>query len=97
MGDKTEWERAGASVLESADRLIRGQRELDYGPPAELFRQWTAMFRDIIGVSVSPKDMVMAMVLLKLLRFKHSEYTHRDSLVDAAGYLGVMERVITGK
>ena len=49
---------------------------------------WTAY----LGVPVTMIDACAMMVLLKLARLKKLGY-HRDSVVDAAGYCGVIELI----
>lgn len=82
------------SVLIDAHKLIHGQRREDYGAPGPMFKKLAALFTEYTGKSITPADVAVFMVLLKLVRLRNAGYEHRDSLVDAAGYIGVLEQVI---
>lgn len=80
-------------ILSEATALVNGERKNAYGDPAEFFKQWAATHSHMSGVVTKPEDLCMAMVEMKLLRYKKSGYRHRDSLVDAAGYIEIMGRL----
>lgn len=81
------------SVLIEADELINGQRQIDYGDAKALFKNLAILQSHYMGHAVKPAECVVFMILLKLMRFRNSGFTHRDSLVDLAGYVGLLERV----
>lgn len=83
----------GKNVLSEAEELIHGEREEEYGDAGELFADWARMFSAYVGVEVNGRDMCVAMVMLKMLRYRNSGYKHWDSLVDMAGYVGLFERI----
>ena len=79
------------SILSEASRLVGGDRQEDYGHPAEDFgrtaKMWEAMLQPSVkdGVlSIEPKLVAMCMIAVKLSREAHK--TKRDSFVDIAGY-----------
>jgi len=90
------------TILEEAQRLVYGDRQDDYGHPADDFaktaKMWTGILlpklrpRRIIGSHVemyeeiTPTDVAFCMVAVKLSREVHKH--GRDNLVDAAGYIG---------
>ena len=85
------------SILTEANDLIYGQREKDYGPP----RRHLTLIADfwesyLVGkgltIGLTATDVAYMLALLKLARLAHDP-THRDSMVDAAGYIGLAERV----
>lgn len=83
-------------VLEEALEIIHGQRQADYGPPEVSFGRiaalWTAYLGDGLTTPLGHHDVAMLMNLLKVSRAKNGIDTvgrpQRDSLVDAAGYMG---------
>lgn len=81
------------SILQEADELINGDRLRDYGNPRIVFNKLSSSFSCLTGVDIDKDDAILFLVLLKLVRFRNSGFTHRDSLVDAAGYLGLFEKV----
>ena len=75
------------SVLEDASSLINGQRQSDYGTPAENFQCIADMWSAYLGREVSPADVTNMMALLKIARLRNGY--HRDSFVDGCGYLAL--------
>lgn len=78
----------------TAARIVRnGERQAAYGHPSDDFRrtakEWSATF----GKPVAPLDVAIAMVQLKLSRLIGTP-GHRDSIIDAIGYLICYERII---
>lgn len=80
-----------STILDEAKRLIHGARQADYGSPRENFTDIAALWSPILGVEVLPEQVVMCMITLKVARLKKGY--HRDSVVDIAGYAGVLEMV----
>jgi hypothetical protein len=80
----------GEDILDKAARITRGDRQASYGPPDQDFRRtagmWSALFevklRD--GVTFEPRDVALAMILLKCSRESHQR--KKDNWVDIAGY-----------
>ena len=86
------------NVLMEAEILIYGDRESDYGHPSENMQTiadfWMVYLckRGIISSDITSRDVAVMMALLKVARLGH-DLDNRDSLVDAIGYLGLVERV----
>ena len=89
---------AKKSVLDDAKDIIYGDREKTYGAPDKnlvaIAGYWSnhlltrfGVFHDITGA-----DVCVMMTLLKAARLGNN-LTHRDSLVDAVGYLALLERI----
>ena len=90
------WENAveTKSILDEAKDIIYGDREKTYGAPDKnlvaIAGYWSnhlltrfGVYHDITGADVT---------LLKAARLGN-DVTHRDSLVDAVGYLALLERI----
>lgn len=73
------------TVLKEAEDLIRGERMDTYGDPKENLQNTAISWSQILGVPVSPLQVCMMMIQLKIQRLVKGEY-HRDSLVDIGGY-----------
>jgi len=77
-------------ILAEASRITRGNRQAQYGPPDQDFRRtagmWSALFAAKLkeGVTFEPRDVALAMILLKTSRETHQR--KRDNWVDIAGY-----------
>jgi len=92
------------TILDQAKAIIYGDREKTYGEPGKNLRliagYWTEHLNSRFGeeglptVSLTPDDVCIMMVALKLARLANDP-THRDSQVDAGGYLALMERIQT--
>ena len=90
----------GTSILSEAHSIIYGDRERTYGSPAKnletIAAYWTAHLRArgfMADSSVlSADDVAIMMTGLKLARLAN-DVEHRDSQVDACGYLALLERI----
>lgn len=72
-------------TLETAKTMVMGQREQDYGSPENNFKIIADLWSDYLGHPVTPLDVSMMMILLKVARIKSGGGTG-DSFVDIAGY-----------
>ncbi len=78
----------------TASGLVRnGQREATYGHPGQDFMRTAHMWTGLLEKPVSPLEVALAMVQLKVSRLK-ADPNHHDSLVDAVGYLICYQRVL---
>lgn len=71
--------------LSDAANCICGNREQDYGSPEDNFGIIANLWSDYLGVGVTPVDVSMMMILLKIARIRNGGGTG-DSFVDIAGY-----------
>lgn len=80
-----------SSILQEAEQLINGQRRDDYGDVNKSFEQIAQLWSPILGKSISPRQVGLCMIQLKISRYLHGQT--RDSLVDIAGYAGCLEKL----
>lgn len=88
------------NILEEAQGVIWGDREKTYGDPGKNLRviadYWNAYLRSRNFGDGPPDlqydDVCNMMALLKIARLGNTPM-HRDSMVDACGYIALMERV----
>lgn len=88
---------SNTSILLEAHNLINGERQQTYGDAkvglTNVADQWSMYLRQKYGIDIpiSPEDVCWMMSDIKKIRqFSKSK---RDNIVDAAGYLGLIERV----
>lgn len=85
------------SILQTADRIIHGDRQSDYGHPVENHGRtatlWVTYIEGKYGISVplDPEDVCFMNVLQKIGREMHRKT--RDGIVDIAGYAGNVEMI----
>jgi hypothetical protein len=71
-------------VLLEAIELTSGERQSCYGAPNKDFDKISKMWSALFGIAISPSDVAMAMILLKVSRESHS--FKPDNWRDIAGY-----------
>ena len=79
------------SIFAEADRIINNDRRQEYGSVSESFSNIALMWSGILDIKVSPKQVALCMITLKIQREKHLH--KRDNLVDICGYAGLIEHL----
>lgn len=79
-------------ILETAARLVYGSRGQRYGSPYDDFSRTARMWSALFGIEITPHQVAMAMICVKLSRLTESP-GHRDSIVDIAGYAETLASV----
>jgi len=74
-----------AEVLATAEQLINGDRNNQYGDPRQDFKRTAELWQAYLGVPIEPHDVAALMALLKLSRIRWSP-NKADSWIDLAGY-----------
>lgn len=67
--------------------VVRGER---YGPPTENFARIAHLWEPILGVPVTPQQVGLAMLAVKLARLIQTPHDE-DSLVDLVGYAATLQ------
>lgn len=88
-----------STILDEAQDIIWGDREKTYGEPDVNLRRIAEMWNAYLhakslgteGVRISAEDVCWMMMMLKAARQMNAP--KRDNLVDAAGYIGLIERI----
>lgn len=85
------------NILTKANELIHGQRENDYGHPSinlqKIADVWSVLLLEKLDEDLTAADVCGLMAALKLVRAAKENWTHADSIIDAAGYLGLIDRL----
>jgi hypothetical protein len=77
-------------LLEAAATV--NDRRTAYGEPAEHFERVAMRWSQVLGVPVTPAQVVLCLLDLKLARLVHDP-AHEDSQRDVAGYAGCLREV----
>ena len=80
------------SVLQEGITTINGERQDVYGSPESSFsliaKYWRTYLQHKKNLEITSSDVAMMMTLFKIARIANGS-AHRDSYVDAAGYIGL--------
>lgn len=86
------------SILEEANEIVNNrseEKDRAYGPFSEGMDRAAMIFNGMTGLSVTGREMFMALVALK---FSRESYNHkRDNLLDAVAYIQGLENYINEK
>jgi hypothetical protein len=83
--------KAPRTVLTDASDIVYGDREKTHGEPGKNLEAIASMWRPIFGTSVTPEQVCLAMIALKVARAVNSP-GHRDHWLDIVGYVALAER-----
>ena len=77
-------------IIKQIEKCILSDRQNTYGTPENNFQTIANLWNEYLGVKddffeLSPKDVAIMMLLLKVARMKSSP-NHIDNFVDCAGY-----------
>jgi hypothetical protein len=75
----------------AADLVNRRRRE--YGEPLELFECVAIRWSQALGVKVTPAQVIVCLLDLKVARLTHDP-RHSDSIADVAGYAACLAEVL---
>jgi hypothetical protein len=81
----------GPELLEHAAGVV-SRRRREYGEPVELFDRIARRWSLTLGTKVSPAQVALCLIDLKLARLARDP-KHLDSQVDIAGYAAVLREV----
>lgn len=74
-----------AEILQTAEKMVCGHREQDYGAPEDNFQVIGDLWSTYIGVPIDATDVALMMCLFKIARLTTGAGT-ADSYIDLAGY-----------
>lgn len=80
------------NILLQANDVINGARANDYGDAKENFTRIASRWSQVLGVDVTPEQVVLCMIDLKVARLCNS-INHQDTWLDIAGYVGVFGKL----
>lgn len=75
-------------ALREAATIISGDRDLQYGAPEDNFGRIAKIWSVILGIEITPEDVAMCMVGLKVSRYASKSGFQPDTWIDIAGYAG---------
>jgi hypothetical protein len=74
-----------SEVLSTAERLVNGDRDQAHGQPAITFGRIADLWSAHLGVTITPGDVAVMMVLFKAARLAANKQ-RLDTWIDVAGY-----------
>lgn len=83
-----------ADILSTAESLINGDREKDYGSPRDNFTRIGNLWAEIFGHPVTPEQVALCMNQVKVARLIATP-EHKDSWIDGAGYFALGGEIAT--
>ncbi len=81
----------GEALLEHAAGLVTRRRR-EYGEPVDLFEHVATRWSLTLGTKVSPAQVALCLIDLKLARLARDP-KHLDSQIDVAGYAACLREV----
>jgi Domain of unknown function (DUF6378) len=72
-------------LLEQAASVVHDRRHT-YGHPCELFERVATRWSQVLGIMVTPAQVILCLIDLKVARLAHDP-GHADSITDIAGCL----------
>jgi hypothetical protein len=84
--------RAEALLGRAADLVNRRRRE--YGEPVDLFERVAVRWSQVLGIKVTPAQVMVCLIDLKVARLTHDP-RHLDSITDVAGYASCLAEVLS--
>lgn len=83
----------GADILLDAYDLVTGDRQDAYAHPSDDYSKVVAIFQTLTGIELTIEQALLFMVSVKFARLRTNldkGILHRDSIVDATGYLACL-------
>jgi hypothetical protein len=80
-------------LLAQAARVVRDRRHA-YGQPCDLFERVAARWSQVLGIPVTPAQVIVCLIDLKVARLAHDP-GHLDSVTDIAGYASCLAEVLS--
>ena len=81
----------GEMLLKHAAGVVANRREA-YGEPERLFEQIAKRWSLVLGIEVTPTQVALCLIDLKLARLTRDP-RHLDSITDVAGYAACLREV----
>ena len=78
-----------SQILSRASDIINGNREDTYGTPQQNFACVAKIWSAILGIEISPAQVCLCMVGVKLGRAATGKIDHEDNYTDMAGFAGL--------
>lgn len=85
------------TVLETANSLITGNREQEYGSPQVNFGHIADRWSQILGMQIDSWQVALMMADLKIARMATTGLPHADSFTDICGYAALAAELADGE
>jgi hypothetical protein len=88
-----EFPMTAEKLLAEAAAVVRDRRRT-YGQPRDLFERVAIRWSQVLGITVTPGEVIVCLIDLKVARLTHDP-GHLDSITDIAGYAGCLAEVLS--
>jgi hypothetical protein len=88
-----EFPMTAEKLLAEAAAVVRDRRHT-YGQPLDLFERVAVRWSQVLGTKVTPAQVIVCLVDLKVARLSHDP-RHLDSIADIAGYAGCLAETLS--
>lgn len=92
---------SGSSALTEAHGLIYGERAAQYGTTSQNFEDTARLWSVVLGIEVNAYQVLLCLAQLKIARavcnLRAGEVPKHDTVVDIAGYAGLIEKLERGQ
>jgi hypothetical protein len=88
-----EFPMTAEKLLAEAAAVVRDRRHT-YGQPPDLFERVAVRWSQVFGTKVTPAQIVVCLIDLKVARLTHDP-KHLDSITDIAGYAACLAEVLS--
>ena len=79
-------------LLKQAAAIVARRRDI-YGQPRDLFERAAARCSQVLGMSVTARQVILCLIDLKVARLCHDPQ-HFDSITDIAGYAAILAELL---
>jgi Domain of unknown function (DUF6378) len=90
---RQEFPMMAEQLLQQAALVVRDRRRI-YGEPLDLFERVAVRWSQVLGIKVTPAQVIICLIDLKVARLTHDP-RHLDSITDIAGYAGCLAEVLS--
>ena len=80
------------NLLLQAAEIVK-ERRAAYGHSKTMMASVARRWSETLGQTVTPEEVVLCLIDLKLVRLAHDPQ-HRDSILDVAGYAAVLDEIV---
>lgn len=82
-------------LLQIATDLVHGDRPRDYGMPAENVERITGIWKQILGIDITPRQFCWMMIAMKMARDVAAPKD--DNMIDTVGYVMFNQIIESGQ
>ena len=82
--------------LKRVEELVTKERNSEYGEPEDSFEDIAYLWGAYLNIALTPEDVAILMILLKVARLKEN-MLNKDSWLDIAGYAACGSEILSNR